>query len=135
MVDIDQNLLVDPINKESLTIKQTILDHIDYIAKWTGTDIFLLRPKQMDVETTSFMGTLDNSLDQRFRVAIYGDMESSEHSKTRILIMIDQIVRLAVSRVLLGLTLDSLNVRRISSSLTCPCIQSYVDVCEGTSNK
>jgi len=65
---------------------------MDYVARWTGTDIFLLRPKQMDIETASFNGTLDNSLDQRFRIAVYGDMESSEHAKTRILIMIDQIV-------------------------------------------
>lgn len=36
----------------------------------------------------------DQSLEQRFRIAIYGDPESSEHAKMRVLIMIDQIVSL-----------------------------------------
>ena len=91
-MDIDQNLLVDPTNKNALAIRKNILEHIDYVSSYTGTDVFLLKPKQMDIETASFTGTLDNSLDQRFRVAVYGDLESSEHAKTRILIMIDQIV-------------------------------------------
>ena len=68
------------------------MEHMNYVASWTGTDIFLLKPKQIDIETASFTGTLDNSLDQRFRIAVFGDMESSEHAKTRLLIMIDQIV-------------------------------------------
>lgn len=72
-----------------------VIEHLDYIARYTGTDIFLLKPKQVDVETASFNGALDSTLDQRFRVAVYGDMESSEHAKTRVLIMIDQIVSLA----------------------------------------
>ena len=88
-MDIDQNLVGD---STSGAIRQSVLDHMNYVATWTGTDTFLLKPKQIDIETASFNGTLDNSLDQRFRVAIFGDMESSEHAKTRILIMIDQIV-------------------------------------------
>jgi hypothetical protein len=72
------------------------LEHLDLVAKYTGTDIFLLAPKQADPETanSSFNGGPDTGLDQRLRVAIYGDMESSEHAKTRVLIMIDQIVSL-----------------------------------------
>lgn len=88
-MDIDQNLVGDAM---SGAIRQSVLDHMNYVATWTGTDVFLLKPKQIDIETASFNGTLDNSLDQRFRVAVFGDMESSEHAKTRILIMIDQIV-------------------------------------------
>lgn len=89
-MDIDQTLVGDP---EANVIRSSVLDHMNYIASYTGTDIFLLKPKQIDIETASFNGTLDNTLDQRFRIAVYGDMESSEHAKTRILIMIDQIVR------------------------------------------
>lgn len=74
-------------------IRPNVLEHINYVAAWTGTDIFFLKPKMPSAETASFSGTLDNSLDQRFRVAVFGDMESCEHAKTRILIMIDQIVR------------------------------------------
>ena len=75
-------------------VRQPILEHLDMIAKYTGTDIFLLSPKSADPENISvaFSGVIENALDQRFRVAIYGDMESVEHAKTRILIMIDQVV-------------------------------------------
>jgi hypothetical protein len=57
----------------------------------------LLTPKLHDADSavvSSYGYASDNGLEQRFRVAIYGDMESSEHAKTRVLIMIDQIVRL-----------------------------------------
>lgn len=91
-VDIDQNLVLDPTPSENPGIRGSVVGHMDYVASWTGTNIFLLRPKSLDIETASFTGTLDNSLDQRFKIAIFGDMESSEHAKTRILIMIDQIV-------------------------------------------
>jgi len=70
-----------------------VIEHINYVASWTGTDIFLLRPRQTESDTASFNLALDNSLDQRFRIFIYGDMESSDHAKTRLLIMIDQLVR------------------------------------------
>jgi hypothetical protein len=71
------------------------LEHLDIVAKYTGTDIFLLTPKQTDPDTSN---TPDAGLDQRLRVAIYGDMESSEHAKTRVLIMIDQIVCLRLRK-------------------------------------
>lgn len=64
------------------------------VAKYTGTDIFLLSPKMSDPETAgiSYATGAENGLEQRFRAAIYGDMESVEHAKMRILIMIDTIV-------------------------------------------
>lgn len=68
---------------------------MDTLAAYTGTDIFLLTPKLHDADSavvSSYGYASDNGLEQRFRVAIYGDMESSEHAKTRVLIMIDQIV-------------------------------------------
>ena len=36
--------------------------------------------------------------DERWRVAIYGDMESAEHAKTRILIFIDRLVSIKRSQ-------------------------------------
>lgn len=64
------------------------------VAKYTGTDIFLLSPKYSDPDTAgiSYATGAENGLEQRFRAAIYGDMESVEHAKMRILIMIDTIV-------------------------------------------
>lgn len=76
-------------------IRASVLEHMDTLAAYTGTDIFLLTPKLHDADSavvSSYGYASDNGLDQRFRVAIYGDMESCEHAKTRVLIMIDQIV-------------------------------------------
>lgn len=77
-------------------IRQEVLDHIDVVAKWTGTDLFLLNPKSLDPEgiSASYGNGSDMHFDQRLRVIIYGEPESSEHAKTRVLVMIDQIVSL-----------------------------------------
>lgn len=77
-------------------VRANVLEHIDILAKFTGTDIFLLNPKPMDPEdrNSSYGYTSEQGLDQRLRISIYGDPESSEHAKTRVLIMIDQIVSL-----------------------------------------
>lgn len=76
-------------------IRQSVLDHLDTLAAYTGADIFLLTPKLRDADSavvSSYGYASDNGLDHRFRVCMYGDMETAEHAKTRVLIMIDQIV-------------------------------------------
>ncbi len=75
-------------------VRTNVLEHIDILAKFTGTDIFLLNPQPLDPEDihSSYGNGTENGLDQRLRISIYGDPESSEHAKTRVLIMIDQIV-------------------------------------------
>lgn len=90
-VDVDQHLIMDASTKG---IRSSVLEHLDTLAAYTGADIFLLTPKMLDADSAvvSSYG-YENGLDNRFRVAIYGDMESAEHAKTRLLIMIDQIVR------------------------------------------
>lgn len=72
-----------------------MLNQLDLIAKTTKADIFVLMPKQPDIESASFNGKLDTAMDSRLRCAIFGDMETMEHAKTRVLIMIDQIVSFA----------------------------------------
>ena len=91
IVDIDPNLIVDA---DSNGIRSSVLSHIDLIADYTGTDIFLLKPRAADPEAAdaSYGGVVENGLDQRYRAMIFGDMESLEHAKTRTLMMIDQIV-------------------------------------------
>ena len=94
-------------------IRANVLEHIDILAKFTGTDIFLINPKPSDPEgpSSSYGNGADHRFDSRLRIAIYGDPESSEHAKTRVLIMIDQVVgavRLSV-RNLLAYYLCSLN--------------------------
>jgi hypothetical protein len=88
-VDIDSDLIID---RSTQQIKSVVLNQLDLIAKTTKADMFLLVPKQPDIETASFNGTLETGLDPRLRCAIYGDMETMEHAKTRALILIDQIV-------------------------------------------
>lgn len=86
-MDVDYSLVF-----ENDGVKSQVLNHLDEISKVTKADIFLLQPKPIDIESASINGTLHDA-EQRLRCAIYGDMESAEHAKTRVLIMIDQIVR------------------------------------------
>ena len=90
-MDIDPNLVLDGMAKG---VRSSVLKHVDLIANYTGTDIFLLSPRTADsgLAGASYNGAMDNGLDQRYRATIFGDMESVEHAKTRTLMMIDQIV-------------------------------------------
>ncbi|CAI7669585.1 hypothetical protein N7533_005021 [Penicillium manginii] len=107
-VDVDMHLIMDGSPKG---IRASVLEHMDTLAAYTGTDIFLLTPKLHDADSavvSSYGYASDNGLEQRFRVAIYGDMESSEHAKTRVLIMIDQILKRHVDAIKLELTMHTL---------------------------
>jgi len=64
---------------------------LDDISKYCGVDIFLLGPKLTPV-VDGLNGDVELRRDQRWRVAIYGDLLSSEHGKTRVLIYIDRMV-------------------------------------------
>ncbi|KAF2205726.1 hypothetical protein GQ43DRAFT_467875 [Delitschia confertaspora ATCC 74209] len=119
-VDIDSNMIIEP---NSQALKGQVLNQLDLIAKTTRADIFVLMPKQPDIETASFKGSLDNGLpDSRLRCAIYGDMETMEHAKTRVLIMIDQILHREVDAMKLDLTMHTIisgrgrkNIKHIES--------------------
>jgi hypothetical protein len=92
-------------------VRSSVLEHLDTLAAYTGTDIFLLSPKFRDSDSSvvsSYGYASDNGLDHRFRVSIYGDMESAEHAKTRVLIMIDQILKRHVDAMRLELTMHTL---------------------------
>ncbi|KAI5779298.1 hypothetical protein EDC01DRAFT_621705 [Geopyxis carbonaria] len=68
-----------------------VLAHLEHLAKYTGTDIFVLRPEE---SRTGSAGDpeVDASQGKRLRVKIYGDLESVEHAKTRVLLMIDDML-------------------------------------------
>ncbi|KAI9893555.1 MAG: hypothetical protein M1814_006351 [Vezdaea aestivalis] len=104
-VDIDNHLVID-----NDTVKTSILEHIDIIASYTGTSLFVLGPKLESPEAvgSSFNGSPDTGLGDRLRVAIYGDMESSEHAKARVLIMVDQILKRNVDAMKLELSMHTL---------------------------
>ena len=69
------------------TIPDNVLSHINHIATWIGVDIFILKP------TKAIQQVNDTRQAERLRVQIYGDSESVESAKTKILLMIDEIVR------------------------------------------
>ena len=96
IVDIDPDLILDG---AETGIRSSVLSHIDLCAKYTGTDIFLLKPRNGETSSAgaSYGNATDSGLDARYRVNIFGDMESVEHAKTRALMMIDQIVQLSLS--------------------------------------
>ncbi|PKX99158.1 KH domain protein [Aspergillus novofumigatus IBT 16806] len=107
-VDVDIHLIMDGSTKG---VRSSVLEHLDTLAAYTGTDIFLLSPKFRDSDSSvvsSYGYASDNGLDHRFRVSIYGDMESAEHAKTRVLIMIDQILKRHVDAMRLELTMHTL---------------------------
>ncbi|KMP05215.1 hypothetical protein CISG_01498 [Coccidioides immitis RMSCC 3703] len=107
-VDIDVNLVMD---SNSNAIKQNVLNHLNTLASYTGVDIFLLSPKIVDADSaivSSYGYSTENGIDNRFRIAIYGDVESVEHAKTRVLIMIDQILKRQVDVMKLELTMHTL---------------------------
>lgn len=94
-------------------------------AKYTGTDIFLLKPRAGDLDSAglSFANGVDSGLDQRYRINIYGDMESVEHAKTRALMMIDQILKHKIDVIKLEVTMHTLvsgrtgkNIKMIESA-------------------
>ena len=76
-------------------------DYLDETAALCGVDIFLLGPKLTPL-VDGLNGDVEIRRDQRWRVAIYGDIMSSEHAKTRILIHIDRLVRGSISALRAG---------------------------------
>jgi hypothetical protein len=105
--------------------RRDFLEHIDEIAGLTFADIFLLEPKtrRKDSDSVSFKNALDKSMDNRLRISVYGDMESAENAKTRLLILIDKMLQRQVDSIRLELTLHNLisgrhrrNVKLIESA-------------------
>lgn len=97
-VDVDAQLVTGLDANGVMGLRADVLRHMDDISERTKADIFLCNPKPLDMETASLKGNLESSIDNRFRIVIYGDMEVCEHAKTRVLIMIDQIVCLFLQR-------------------------------------
>ena len=98
-------------------VREKVLDHIDQVARYTGTDIFLLNPtaQDEDVVNASFGNGSSMKFDQRLRITIYGDPESSEHAKTRILLLIDQIVSWPLPQISTISTISTISLTLISS--------------------
>lgn len=121
-IDIDRDI-VFPKGQDGA--RADILGHMDEIANQTKADVFLLESKarRKDSDSVSFTGNTEKSMDHRLRMLVYGDTESAENAKTRLLIMIDQILQRQVDTIRLELSLHSLisgrnrrNIKMIESA-------------------
>lgn len=72
-------------------LKTPVIETLDSISSFCGVDIFLLGPKLTPM-VDGVSGDSEMRMDQRWRIAIYGDILSSEHAKARVLIHIDTLV-------------------------------------------
>ncbi|ETS83735.1 hypothetical protein PFICI_05611 [Pestalotiopsis fici W106-1] len=120
-VDVEYGLVVD--TKAGVLMKQ-VTDALDTFAKFCGVDIFILGPKltpMMDV----LNGDVEVIRDQRWRVAIYGDAESSEHAKTQVLIFIDK---------LLGRTVDVMRIESSMHPIICGRSRKNIKLIESATN-
>ena len=82
------------IGPSSYEIRSDFLHHLEKISKWTGTDLFLINPPKetADEDLPEDINGHNSNFNVRLCVGIYGDPESIEHARTRVLILIDQIV-------------------------------------------
>jgi hypothetical protein len=87
-IDVEGRLVCD---LDANILKKGVTDFLDTVSLYCGVDIFLLGPKLTPL-VDGLSGDTEVRRDQRWRVAIYGDILSSEHAKTRVLIHIDQLV-------------------------------------------
>lgn len=87
------NIDRDQIYLDGEQIRSWLPEHLEKIAEFTGTDIFVLKPPELSPDAAVDPGS-DISQRDRPQIKIYGDYESVEHAKTRILIMIDDLVSL-----------------------------------------
>ncbi|KAG4437576.1 hypothetical protein IFR05_006963 [Cadophora sp. M221] len=102
IIDIDGDLVLDQ-TKAALQVH--VIEHLDTVAAFCGVDIFLLGPKFVLADGQNASG--EAGRDQRWRIAVYGDMESAEHAKTRILIFIDRLLGRVVDGTMLELSLHT----------------------------
>ncbi|KAG0637070.1 hypothetical protein HOY80DRAFT_1052591 [Tuber brumale] len=115
-IDHDQYYLSDGAPNPRITV------HLERIAQFTGTDIFVLKP----LEPTSIVAVdqgSEASQNRRLKISIFGDYESVEHAKTRVLIMIDDLLGQEIIPTFMELSVQSIicgrarkNVKLIESA-------------------
>ncbi|KAI1344610.1 KH domain-containing protein [Xylariaceae sp. FL0016] len=87
-IDIKNSLIVDAATN---SLKQHVTETLDTFAAFCGVDIFILGPK-LQPPVDCLNGDVEIINDSRFRIAIFGDIESTEHAKTQVLIFIDKLL-------------------------------------------
>ncbi|CAI4210552.1 unnamed protein product [Parascedosporium putredinis] len=87
-IDIDGKLVCDLV---AGVLKKPVIEGLDTISAYCGVDIFLLGPKLTPM-VDGMTGDAETRVDQRWRIAIYGDVLAAEHAKARVLIQIDRLL-------------------------------------------
>ncbi|CAZ82193.1 unnamed protein product [Tuber melanosporum] len=115
-IDHDQYYLSDGVPNTRITV------HLERIAQFTGTDIFVLKPPEPTSIVAVDQGS-EASQNRRLKISIFGDYESVEHAKTRVLIMIDDLLGQEVIPTFMELSVQSMicgrgrkNVKLIESA-------------------
>ncbi|KAI6244878.1 Meiotically up-regulated protein [Erysiphe necator] len=121
VVEVSGELII---NGEQTALKTTVVDYLDSISEFCGVDIFLLGPKFTSLADAQIMAG-NASRDPRWRVAIYGDMESVDHAKTRVLIFIDRLLGRVVDITILELSLHT---------VICGRFRKHIKLIESTTN-
>jgi hypothetical protein len=120
-VDVDYGLIVDA---QGGMVHKHVTDALDTFATFCGTDIFILGPKLKPMGD-GLNGDAEVIRDQRWRVAIYGDVESTEHAKTQVLIFIDK---------LLGRQLDAMRFESTLHPIVCGRSRKNIKLIESATN-
>lgn len=103
-------------------LRADVTQYLNDTSQYCGVDIFLLGPKLTPI-VDGLTGDMEARRDRRWRVAIYGDLMSSEHAKTRILVFIDRLLNRIVDCMKFNNSLHQLicgrhrkNIKLIESS-------------------
>ncbi|KAI0020573.1 hypothetical protein F4780DRAFT_770677 [Xylariomycetidae sp. FL0641] len=120
-VDVDYSLIVD---SKAGALQKHVTDALDTFAAFCGVDIFILGPK-LTPTVDGLNGDVEVIRDQRWRVAVYGDIESTEHAKTQVLIFIDK---------LLGRHLDMMRIESTLHPIICGRSRKNIKLIESATN-
>ncbi|KAI1816913.1 hypothetical protein GGS20DRAFT_575150 [Poronia punctata] len=120
-IDVDYSLIVD---SAAGALKKQFTEALDSLAAFCGVDIFVLGPK-LTPTVDGLNGDVEVIGDQRWRVAIYGDIECAEHAKTHVLILIDK---------LLGRQVDIFNIEQSLHPIVCGRSRKNIKLIESATN-
>lgn len=115
IVDVEVKHLIDVSTNSAYAHS---IEELDLIAQHAGVDIFLLSPKPVDGSSRAADGGPATGIDDRLRVAIYGDVESVEVARTRILIMIDKLMGMNVDAERAEVTMHPMIAGRARRNIT-----------------
>ncbi|CAJ2513797.1 Uu.00g019160.m01.CDS01 [Anthostomella pinea] len=120
-IDVEYGLIVDA---RAGALNEKFRSALDTTAAFCGVDIFVLGPK-LTPTVDVLNGDVEVIRDQRWRVAIYGDIEYTEQAKTHVLIFIDQ---------LLGRKVDLLKVESTLHPIVCGRSRKNIKLIESQTN-